>query len=54
MLSRAEKTLYRGELFRHLDGIATAPAAFALKEKGVFDYILTKDSFPLSEITEKF
>ena len=35
MLTKEEKNEYREELFRHLDGIAVAPVAFSLKEKGV-------------------
>ena len=54
MLSKEEKNKFREELFRHLDGIAVAPVAFSLKEKGVLDYILTKESFQLDEITTKF
>lgn len=54
MLSKVEKNEYREELFRHLDGIAVAPIAFSLKEKGVLDYLLTKENFQLEEITAKF
>ena len=51
MLTKEEKNTYREELFRHLDGIAVAPIAFSLKEKGVLDFIVTKQQFLLSEIT---
>lgn len=54
MLSKEEKNKYREELFRHLDGIAVAPIAFLLREKGVLDFILKKQHFLLSEITKKF
>lgn len=52
MLSSAEKSQFRDELFRHLDGIAMAPVAFALKEKGVLDLLLEKKNCSLSEIIE--
>lgn len=54
MISKKGKSAFRSELFRHLDGIVTAPTAFALKEKGVLDFLLTKDSFFISELSEKF
>ncbi len=54
MLTKEEKNKFREELFRHLDGIAVAPVAYSLKEKGVLDYILTKESFQLEEITTVF
>ena len=54
MLTTAEKSNYRSELFRHLDGIAVAPVAYALKEKGVLDYILKEGSLNLSTISETF
>jgi len=54
MLSKEEKNEFRSELFRHLDGIAVAPIGFALKEKGVLDFILEKESYDLSEISSHF
>jgi len=54
MLAVSEKNKYRSELFRHLDGIGMAPVAFALKEKGVLDFILKKDTLNLAEIVEEF
>ena len=54
MLTKEEKNKYREELFRHLDGIAIAPVAYSLKEKGILDFILKKQHFLLSEITKKF
>jgi len=42
MFSKTELNLLRGNLFRHLGGIATAPTAFALHEKGVTKYFLIK------------
>lgn len=54
MLSVSEKKEYRSELFRHLDGIAVAPVAFALKEKGVLDFILNKKELTLNDIVQAF
>lgn len=54
MLSKKEKSEYLGTIFRHLDGIVTAPSAFALHEKGVLNYILEKERVSLKEVTEKF
>ena len=54
MLTREQKRAYRSDLFRHLDGIATAPTAYALKEKGVLDYLLERKEVLLSELTKKF
>ena len=45
-----KKNKFREELFRHLDGIALAPVAYSLKEKGVLDHILTQENFKLEEL----
>ncbi|TBX66638.1 class I SAM-dependent methyltransferase [Flavobacterium silvisoli] len=47
-------TELRGILFRHLDGIVTAPTAYSLYKKGVLDYILEEQAVSLSALTEKF
>ena len=54
MLSTKEKSAYRGELFRHLDGIAVAPVAYAFKSQGVLDFLLKKEQCYLSDLTETF
>lgn len=54
MLAASEKNQYRNELFRHLDGIAVAPVAHALKEKGVLDFILKKKKCTLADISGEF
>jgi hypothetical protein len=48
------KSELRGILFRHLDGITTAPVAFTLYKKGVLNYILQKQAVILSELTQEF
>lgn len=54
MLNRQEKGRIREEIFRHLDGIVTAPTAYALYEKGVLSYLLEKQRVSLSQITDAF
>jgi SAM-dependent methyltransferase len=44
----------RSTIFKHLDGLVTAPVAFSLYKKGVLAYILDKKELPLSELTDKF
>lgn len=48
------KNKLRESIFRHLDGIVTAPVAYILKDKGVLDYILQNKKVALKELTEKF
>lgn len=54
MLTTQKKSELRAVLFRHLDGIVTAPVAYTLHEKGVLDYLLEKEKATLKEITTKF
>jgi len=54
MLNKQQKRELRSDLFRHLDGIAVAPAAYTLYEKGVLKYILEKNSVSLVEICNFF
>ncbi len=54
MLSKKEKFEFRENLFRHLDGIVTAPTAFALLEAGVTDYLLEKSSCSLKDLSKAF
>ncbi len=53
-MTRAEKSALRGAIFRHLDGIATAPTAYALLEKGVLEYLLQHEEVELAELSERF
>lgn len=48
------KTKLRESIFRHLDGIAIAPVAINLKDKGVLEYLLKVQKATLSEITTEF
>lgn len=54
MLSISEKNQYRSELFRHLDGIGVAPVAYALKEKGILDFIIKEQQVSLAHISNSF
>lgn len=54
MLTTHKKTELRAVLFKHLDGIVTAPVAFILKNKGILDYLLEKERVTLKELTIKF
>lgn len=53
-LTREDKVLLRGHIFKHLDGIVTVSPAYVLHKKGVTEYILAQKKFTLSKITEKF
>lgn len=54
MLSREQKREFRSDLFRHLDGLVTAPTAYVLHEKGVLNEILTQQKVHLTELADKF
>ncbi|CAM3423491.1 DNA methylase adenine-specific domain-containing protein [Flavobacterium longum] len=49
-----DKHNLRSTIFKHLDGLVTAPVAFALHEKGVLDYLLDRGQATLAELTETF
>jgi hypothetical protein len=44
----------RSTIFKHLDGLVTAPVAYSLYKKGVTGFILNKKQVSLSELTDKF
>lgn len=45
-----DKSIFRKQLFRHLDGLVTAPVAYALYEKGVLDTLTKQKKTTLSEL----
>lgn len=49
-----DKKYLRSSIFRHLDGVVTAPVITALSEKKILDYILEQEKLDLFEITERF
>ncbi|WP_298156970.1 class I SAM-dependent methyltransferase [Flavobacterium sp.] len=49
-----EKNELRSSIFKHLDGLATAPVAVALQEKGITDYLLEHKTATLSDLVSLF
>lgn len=54
MISSEEKKVYRSELFKHLDGIVTAPTIYTLHKKGVLSKIASEKSISLASLTAQF
>lgn len=54
ILSRQDKSVLRSTIFRHLDGIATAPTAYALHEAGILDFFQKEKQAELTGLTAKF
>jgi len=54
MLTKQEKRALRGDLFRHLDGIGTAPTCMALHRKGVLEYILAEETVEIGALSIRF
>ena len=53
MLTKIQKSEYRSELFRHLDGITVAPVAYALLKGGVFEQLLKEKELDLSRLSDQ-
>ena len=53
-MEKNQKKILRADLFRHLDGIVTAPSAYTLYEKGVLDFLLKTKETSLTELTKTF
>lgn len=53
-MTKQEKTILRDEIFRHLDGIAMAPTAYALYEKGLLVYLLENKEIGLADLCKHF
>jgi len=53
-LTMTDKLQLRSSIFRHLDGLAVAPVAIALKNHGVLEFILEKKQTQLSELVTVF
>lgn len=49
-----DKSQLRSSIFKHLDGLAVAPVAIALKNKGILEVILHKKQIQLAELTAIF
>lgn len=52
-MTKEQKRQYRADLFRHLDGIVTAPVAYALYEKGVLDFLTESKEVTLAQLTKQ-
>lgn len=53
-LTKQDKAHLRATIFRHLDGIATAPTAYVLLEKGVLEFLLEQKKVDVSELASRF
>jgi SAM-dependent methyltransferase len=49
-----DKSQLRSTIFKHLDGLATAPVAVSLNKKGILNYLLDKKQSSLADLTENF
>ena len=54
MISKSKQAELRGRLFRHLDGLVTAPSAFELFDKGVLQFLNDQGESHLSSLNKRF
>ncbi|MEN8788359.1 MAG: class I SAM-dependent methyltransferase, partial [Flavobacteriaceae bacterium] len=54
MISKSEQSKLRGRLFRHLDGLVTAPTAYDLFIKGVWDQLANNSSCSLNTLSKDY
>ncbi len=54
MLTKQDKEQLRSTIFRHLDGIATAPTAYSLYKKGTLQYLIDNKKTTLKTIAKQF
>ncbi|MGI9545832.1 MAG: class I SAM-dependent methyltransferase [Flavobacteriaceae bacterium] len=54
MISKSKQFELRGRLFRHLDGLVTAPSAYELYSNGVLDYLQDRQNCSLTELADRF
>ncbi len=54
MISKTEQSKLRERLFRHLDGLVTAPTAYLLHSRGILDFIGSAKKCSLTELTKQF
>ncbi|MFV1988206.1 MAG: class I SAM-dependent methyltransferase [Gemmatimonadota bacterium] len=54
MLTRERQRELRATMFRHLDGMVTAPTAQALRAKGVLEFLLDQGTATLEGLTSRF
>src|SRR4051812_12486501 len=53
-LTKQDKAILRATIFRHLDGIVTAPCAYSLLERGVLDHLLRHKTADVTELASSF
>ena len=49
-----DKNQLRSTIFKHLDGLATAPVGVALSKKGILDFILQNQEVTLERLVLQF
>jgi SAM-dependent methyltransferase len=49
-----DKEILRSEIFRHLDGVVTAPIVASLLKKEIIAFIIQREQMVLSELTDEF
>ncbi|TGV01016.1 class I SAM-dependent methyltransferase [Flavivirga rizhaonensis] len=54
MLTKLDKEQFRGTIFRHLDGIATATTAHSLNQAGVLEYLLSNEKSSIENLSKMF
>ncbi|MDD7885630.1 class I SAM-dependent methyltransferase [Flavivirga sp. 57AJ16] len=54
MLTKLDKEQFRGTIFRHLDGIATATTAYSLYKNGVLQYLLNNKKSSIENLSKEF
>ncbi|WP_303319181.1 class I SAM-dependent methyltransferase [Flavivirga abyssicola] len=54
MLTKLDKEQFRGTIFRHLDGIATATTAHSLDQAGVLKYLLKNEKSSIKKPSKTF
>lgn len=54
MISKSKQAELRSRLFRHLDGLVTAPSAFELFDKGVLQHIAKGGEHDLQQLAQRF
>ena len=53
-LTKDQKKTLRASIFRHLDGIVTAPTAYLLHESGILSHLQKNEKTALSQLTDLF
>ncbi|CAD7802502.1 hypothetical protein CHRY9390_00938 [Chryseobacterium aquaeductus] len=49
-----DKDILRSEIFKHLDGVVTAPIVVSLLKKDILAFIIARENLSLSELSEEF